>query len=67
MIMSEPYSDLCTHEALHITYVLMDTFTTHVVDSRCVATFPDVKIAADKAHHALFELYQLLLSKSANS
>ncbi|MBO4226662.1 hypothetical protein [Bradyrhizobium neotropicale] len=59
----EPYNDGYTHEALHTTLVLMETFERHVMDTRCAEQFPDVAAAAEKAHHALFDLYQLIGSK----
>lgn len=55
-----PYNDGHTHEALHTTHVLMDTFGNHVLETRCIEQFPDVKVAAEKAHQALFDLYQLI-------
>lgn len=58
-----PYNDGYTHEALHTTYVLMDTFDDHVLQARCSKEFPDVAEAADKAHQALFDLYQLIGQK----
>jgi hypothetical protein len=58
--MSERYNDGYTHEALHTTHVLMETFAAHVMDTRCADEFPDVKALADKAHQALFDLYQLI-------
>ena len=57
------YSDGYTHEALHTTYVLMETFGAHVVETRCAEHFPDVKAAADKAYQAMFDLYELIGSK----
>jgi hypothetical protein len=59
----EPYNDGYTHEALHTTSVLMDTFDRHVMDTRCAEHFPDVAAAAEKAHQALFDLYQLIGTK----
>lgn len=60
---SNAYNDGYTHEALHTTYVLMETFSEHVMDTRCAEEFPDVKTAADAAHQALFDLYQLIGAK----
>lgn len=59
----DTYNDGYTHEAIHTTYVLMETFARHVMDCRCADEFPDVKRATDFAHLALFELYNLLGSK----
>ena len=59
----DPYNDAYTHEALHTTHVLMDTFDAHVIETRCADQFPDVKAAADKTHQAMFDLYQLIGSK----
>lgn len=59
----DAYSDGHTHEAMHITWVLMETFEEHVIHTPCADEFPDVKAAADKAHQALFDLYQLIGSK----
>jgi hypothetical protein len=58
--MSDSYNDGYTHEALHTTHVLLCTFDDHVLETRCADEFPDVKAAADKAHQALFDLYQLI-------
>jgi hypothetical protein len=57
------YNDGYTHEALHTTFVLMETFSDHVIDTRCADEFADVKAAADKAHQAMFDLYQLIGTK----
>lgn len=61
--MDDKYNDGYTHEALHTTHVLMSTFDDHVLQTRCADEFPDVKAAADKAHQALFDLYQLIGAK----
>lgn len=61
--LSNPYNDGHTHEVLHTTHVLMDTFNNHVLDTRCADEFPDVKAAAEKAHQAMFDLYQLIGGK----
>lgn len=58
--MENPYNDGYTHEALHTTHVLLDTFEGHVLETRCADEFPDVKAAAEKAHQAMFDLYQLI-------
>lgn len=57
------YNDGYTHEALHTTHVLMDTFSAHVVETRCAEEFPDVKAAAEAAEQALADLYQLIGTK----
>lgn len=62
-VLSDPYNDGYTHEALHTTHVLMETFGNHVLDTRCADQFPDVKDAADKVHEAMFSLYQLIGGK----
>lgn len=62
----DKYNDGYTHEALHTTYVLMETFAGHVIETRCADEFPDVKEAAERAHQALFDLYQLIGSKFAD-
>jgi len=59
-VSDDPYNDGYTHEALHTTHVLMDTFSNHVIETRCADEFPDVKAAAERAHEALFNLYQLI-------
>jgi len=59
----DAYNDGYTHEALHTTYVLMETFATHVAETRCAEQFPDVREQADRAHASLFDLYQLIGSK----
>lgn len=56
----DKYNDGYTHEALHTTHVLMDTFDNHVLQTRCVEEFLDVKAAANKVHQAMFDLYQLI-------
>ncbi len=59
----DPYNDGYTHEALHTVHVLGDTFSRHVVASRCAEEFPDVKLAAERAQSAMGELYQLIGGK----
>jgi len=61
--MTDPYNDGYTHEALHTAHVLMDTFSNHVIETRCADEFPDVMEAAQKAHQAIFDLYQLIGTK----
>lgn len=63
VLYSDSYNDGFTHEALHTTFVLMETFSDHVIETRCADEFPDVKAAAEKSHQALFDLYQLIGSK----
>lgn len=63
MAEQDDYNDGYTHEALHTTHVLMDTFSNHVVETRCADEFDDVMVAADKVHKAMFDLYQLIGSK----
>jgi hypothetical protein len=63
LVERDAYNDGYTHEALHTTHVLMETFAAHVIDTRCADEFSDVKEAADKAHQAMFDLYQLIGSK----
>lgn len=60
---SDAYNDGYTHEALHTTHVLMETFGDHVLETRCADEFPDVKAAADSVHEAMFALYQLIGGK----
>jgi hypothetical protein len=55
-----PYNDGFTHEALHTTFVLMETFANHVLDSRCAAKFSDVYAKAEAVQSAMAELYQLI-------
>jgi hypothetical protein len=57
------YNDGYTHEALHTTSVLMDTFERNVIDTRCSDEFPDIREVADKVHQAMFDLYQLIATK----
>ena len=59
----DKYNDGYSHEALHTTYVLMDTFESHVLQSRCCDEFKDVKKQATKAFDALYDLYQLIGGK----
>jgi hypothetical protein len=61
-----PYNDGLTHEALHTTHVLMETFSDHVLDTRCAEHYPDVKRAAEQVHAAMFQLYQLIGIKMFN-
>ena len=63
IVTPDEYNDGYTHEALHTTHVLMETFAQHVLDTRCAEQFPDVETAAEKAHQALFDLYQLIGEK----
>jgi len=60
---ADAYNDGYTHEALHTTHVLMETFASHVIETRCADEFPDVMAAAEEAHQSLFDLYQLIGSK----
>lgn len=62
----DAYNDGYTHEALHTVSVLEDTFDRHVLETRCADQFPDVKAAAEKAHTALCDLYQLIGNKFAD-
>jgi len=59
----DPYNDGYTHEALHATHIIMETLDRHVIEARCTAAFADVKEAAEHAHKALFDLYQIIGSK----
>ena len=52
-----------THEAMHTVYVLMDTFENHILATRCADRFKDVAEAAERAHQAMFDLYQLIGEK----
>ena len=61
--MNDPYNDGYTHEALHTTHVLMETFFNHVLETRCSDEFTDVKKQAAKVHIAMFDLYQLIGQK----
>ena len=60
---SDPYNPGHTHEALHTTYVVMETFAQHVLETRCAEQFPDVKQAAEQVHAAMLDLYQLIGEK----
>lgn len=55
-----PYGEGYTHEAMHTTWVLMDTFEAHVMESRCAREYPEVAEAAEKVHQAMFDLYQTI-------
>lgn len=59
----DAYGDGYTHEAMHATWMLMCTFESFVMEARCAKEFPDVAAAAEKAHQALFDLYQLIGNK----
>ena len=59
----DPYNDGYTHEALHTAHVLCDTWDRHVVDTRCVDEFPDVKAACERAADAMYHVYQLIGQK----
>lgn len=61
--MADEYTDGHTHEALHTTFVLMETFSSHVVETRCAEEFPDVQALAERVHGMMFELYQLIGTK----
>jgi hypothetical protein len=62
-MLEEPYNDGHTHEALHMTSVLIDMVERYVGDTRCAAEFPDVYDAVKKTSDALADLYQLIGSK----
>lgn len=59
----EPYGEGYTHEALHASWMIMDLLERHVIEHRCAEEFKDVYEAADKAHQALWDLYQLIGTK----
>lgn len=59
----DEYNDGYTHEALHTTHILMETFQDHVLDTRCAEQFPDVAASAEKVHQAMYDLYQLIGTK----
>ena len=48
------------HEALHATSIALDMVERHVLDHPSIAVQPDWYRAAAKAHHYLFELYQMI-------
>ena len=58
-----PYDEFHTHEVLHIAHVLADTWHEHIISTRCVDEFPDIKKAAEKVAKAMYEFYQLVGSK----
>lgn len=64
MAKRDPYNDGYTHEALHTTYVLMESFEDHVMETRCAKKFRDVAKAAEGVHQAMFDLYKLIGTKS---
>lgn len=49
------------HEALHTASIMMDMVEAHIIDHP--ALFYDERELADKAHQALFDLYQLIGSR----
>ena len=59
----EPYGDGYTHEAMHTTWVLLETFENHVMNSRTTAEFPDVAAQAEVVHQAMSDLYQIIGDK----
>jgi hypothetical protein len=61
--MTMAYDDGFSEEAQHTTFVLMETFSRHVMDTPCAAEFPDVKELAERVHGLMFELYQLIGEK----
>jgi hypothetical protein len=48
------------HEALHTSHVLMDSYGDHVCDHPAVTERPDIADLADKAMHAMMEVYQAI-------
>jgi len=67
VVLDEPlpqYNDGFTQEALHLAYVLIDTWQRHIAESRCADEFPDVKVAAEKVTEAMGDLYQLIGQKA---
>jgi hypothetical protein len=46
------------HGPAHTRPLLLDAH--HMMDTRCAEHFPDVAAAAEKAHQALFDFYQLI-------
>ncbi len=63
----DKYNKGYTHEALHTAHVVADLWDRHVAESRCADEFPDVKLAAEKVSKAMYDLYQLIGQKMAQS
>jgi hypothetical protein len=63
--MTDEYNDGYTHEALHTTWVLTETFSRHVAESRCCDEFEDVSKLAQRVENLMNDLYQLIGSKLA--
>lgn len=51
------------HEALHMASFLMDAVDRELMEHDYVKSEPDCRALAEKAHQALFDLYQLIGAK----
>lgn len=48
------------HEALHTAHVLSDTWAKHVMDSRFVSEYPEIRKLAEDAASAMSSVYQAI-------
>ncbi len=62
-ISGKKYNDGHTHEAIHTSHVLLDTWNQHVTESACANKFNDVKLACEEAERAMQAVYQLIGTK----
>lgn len=51
------------HEALHASSMVLSIVEEHIMEHPAVSEIPKRKELADKAHQALFDLYQLIGSQ----
>jgi hypothetical protein len=61
--MKDKYNDGYTHEAFHAAHIALETWETHVIDTRAADEFPDVKKAAEEASQAMYRVYSLIGNK----
>ncbi len=51
------------HEALHTSWIMMDTFSRHLLEHPSILLDADLYAQTSKIHSALFDLYQSLGAK----
>lgn len=56
----DPDGSLTIHEALHTAYVLLDTWSAHVVEHPALSNKPEILALAESAGEAMCEVYQAL-------
>ena len=58
--MTNKPDDYSSHEALHMSSFLMDAIDNELIQHDYIASIPECRDLAEKAHQALFDLYQLI-------